>query len=404
MPSDCELTFVQVLSRHGARYPTAKKSKKYKKLVAEIQANATAFPGKYSFLRSYNYALGSDDLTTFGKHQMINSGTKFHRRYEALARDNAPFIRSSNSSRVVESGNLFLAGFEKARIVDQHADHQLPTPEISVIISEDHGFNNSLNHNSCPYFEDGKHGDSASKHYTTLLVSSIKRRLETDLPGVRLSDKQVTYLMDLCAFDTVSSTPDGSKLSPFCNLFDSSEWAQYDYLQSLSKYYTYGAGNPLGPSQGVGFVNELISRLNNTPVHDHTTTNRTLDAPDAGTFPLNRTIYADFTHDNGMIPVFFALGLYNDTEPLPITHVQSAKDSNGYSASWTVPFGARAYIEMMQCKSQPDPEPLVRVLVNDRVVPLHGCPVDSLGRCRRSDFIEGLSFARSGGNWTSCYA
>lgn len=102
-----------------------------------------------------------------------------------------------------------------------------------------------------------------------------------------------------------------------------------------------------------------------------------------------------------MIPFFFALGLYNGTAPLSITKAQSIKETDGFSSAWTVPFGARAYVEMMQCRR--DPEPLVRVLVNDRVVPLHGCPVDKLGRCRRRDFVKGLTFARSGGDWSQCY-
>jgi 3-phytase len=96
------------------------------------------------------------------------------------------------------------------------------------------------------------------------------------------------------------------------------------------------------------------------------------------------------------------MGLYNGTAPLPQDHIQSEVQADGYSAAWTVPFAARAYIEMMQCSCSA--EPLVRVLVNDRVVPLHGCNADKLGRCRRSDFVRALSFARSGGDWASCYA
>jgi 3-phytase len=56
---------------------------------------------------------------------------------------------------------------------------------------------------------------------------------------------------------------------------------------------------------------------------------------------------------------------------------------------------------MMQC--QEENQPLVRVLVNDRVIPLHGCTVDRLGRCKLDNFIEGLSFVRSGGNWAACF-
>lgn len=403
VPHDCQITFAQVISRHGARFPSAKKSKAYAKLVKSIQANATEFKGNTKFIRSYNYTMGGDDLVPFGENQMVNSGTKFYQRYEALAKKAVPFIRSSDSARVVASGVNFIKGFQQAKSNDKHANHRQPSPKTNVIISEESGANNTLNHSDiCPKFEESKLGDEAEEEYMAVFVPPIKARLEANLPGIELEIIDVINLMDICPFDTVSMTADGSKLSPFCNLFTQTEWNQYDYLQSLSKYYGYGAGTPLGPTQGVGFVNELIARLTHTPVVDNTSTNRTLDAPGAATFPLNYTMYADFTHDNGMIPFFFALGLYNGTAPLSTTQAQSTSETDGFSAAWTVPFGARAYVEMMQCRR--DPEPLVRVLVNDRVVPLHGCPTDKLGRCRRRDFVKGLSFARSGGDWPQCYA
>lgn len=402
VPEKCDVTFVQVLSRHGARYPTASKSKKYKTLIKAIQANATAFNGKTAFLRSYDYTLGSDDLTTFGQRQMVSSGVKFYQRYKDLTRDHVPFIRSADSSRVIESGNMFIQGFQQSKAEDYAANHTQGNATIAVVISEDPGANNTLNHNTCTAFEASDLSDQVSENYTAVIAPFMAQRLHSDLPGVTLSNDEVIYLMDMCAFDTVSTTPDASQVSDFCALFTESEWSQYNYLQSLGKYYGYGAGNPLGPTQGVGFVNELISRMTHTTVQDDTTTNHTLDAPGAASFPVNRTLYADFTHDNGLIPIFFALGLYNGTAPLPQDRIQSQAQADGYSAAWTVPFAARAYIEMMQCKHQS--EPLVRVLVNDRVVPLHGCDVDKQGRCRRSDFVRGLSFARSGGDWSSCYA
>ncbi|KAJ5579846.1 Histidine phosphatase superfamily clade-2 [Penicillium hispanicum] len=404
VPDNCQVTFVQVISRHGARYPTASKSEQYRELVAAIQANATHLEGRYAFLRDYKYTLGSEDLTTFGEYQMIHSGIKFYKRYESLARDHVPFIRASDSSRVVRSGRKFIQGFEQTKRQSQSLQRDQDSPKINVVLSEDPGSNNTLNHNTCPVFEASGLGDDVAADYADLFALPIQKRLEKHLPGVQLSTEDVVHLMDVCAFDTVASTSDGSKQSGFCQLFTLPEWAQYNYLQSLGKYYGYGAGNPLGPTQGIGFVNELIARLTHTPVHDDTTTNHTLDAPGAPTFPVDRTLYADFTHDNGMIPIFFALGLYNGTSELPRTHVQSKSAADGYSAAWTVPFGARAYIEMMQCPSDPNPEPFVRVLVNDRVVPLHGCAVDALGRCRREDFINGLSFARSDGNWANCYS
>ena len=102
-----------------------------------------------------------------------------------------------------------------------------------------------------------------------------------------------------------------------------------------------------------------------------------------------------------MSSIFAALGLYNATQPLDNHTLQDQQQTNGYSASWTVPFAARAYFEKMQCAGQA--EEMVRVLVNDRVIPLIGCGADDLGRCIVSRFVESLSFARSGGKWGECF-
>ncbi|KAF7597271.1 hypothetical protein BBP40_008113 [Aspergillus hancockii] len=400
VPDHCQVTFAQVLSRHGARYPTADKSEKYAKLIKAVQRNATSFSGRYAFLKSYNYSLGADDLTAFGENQLVDSGIKFYQRYEALARNVVPFIRAAGSDRVIASGEKFIEGFQKAKLRSSKANRSQPGPIVNVVIPEVDGFNNTLDHSVCTTFEKSEVEDQAEYKFMSVFVPSILERLEKDLPGTKFSQREVIYLMDMCSYDTVALTSDGHRISPFCALFSHEEWVQYDYLQSVKKYYGYGAGNPLGPAQGIGFANELIARLTQSPVKDHTSTNITLDS-DPATFPLNATLYADFSHDNTMISIFFALGLYNSTKPLSQTSVQSPEEMGGYSSAWAVPFGARAYVEMMQCKDEK--EPLVRVLVNDRIIPLNGCDVDKHGRCKRDDFVEGLSFVRSGGNWAQCF-
>ncbi|KAL1966445.1 hypothetical protein VTN77DRAFT_4587 [Rasamsonia byssochlamydoides] len=404
VPQNCRVTFVQLLSRHGARYPTSSKTRAYSKLISRIQKTATAFKGDYAFLKDYKYQLGANDLTAFGESQMIHSGMKFYNQYKSLTRDIVPFIRCSGSDRVIASGKLFIEGFQSAKLLDPHSDKGADAPTVNVIIEEGSSYNNTLDAGSCPVFEDSSEGHNAQGRFVKQFAPAILEKIKDNLPGVDMTVSDVPYLMDMCPFDTVARDSAGSTdaISPFCALFTQEEWQAYDYYQTLGKYYGYGGGNPLGPAQGVGFVNELIARMTHTAVQDHTTVNQTLDS-NSTTFPLNATLYADFSHDNTMTSIFAALGLYNGTTKLSTTDIQPIEETDGYSAAWTVPFGARAYIEMMQCDDSSDDKPLVRVLVNDRVVPLHSCHVDSLGRCRRDDFIRGLSFARQGGNWASCY-
>nr|OQO20260.1 hypothetical protein B0A51_13704 [Rachicladosporium sp. CCFEE 5018] len=405
IPPHCSVTFASVLSRHGARDPTASKTVAYNATIQQIHQSVRNYTGAYAFLANYSYTLGADQLTLFGENEMINSGVKFYDRYEELASKLTPFIRSSGEARVVESAQNWTQGFHAAKVSDRgarpHGDSAYPYSILAI--SEDAGVNNTLNHGLCTVFEDGPDGDiaaAAQKTWSNIFAAPIRKRLNADL-GANLTITQTIYMMDLCPFNTVAS-PTGA-ISPFCALFTEQEWHQYGYYESLNKYYGYSQGNPLGPTQGVGYVNELIARLTNRPVVDHTSTNSTLDS-NPSTFPLGRKLYADFSHDNDMTAIFSALGLYNTstTPMLPNTTVVEAEQAGGYSAAWTVPFAARAYFEKLQCRGER--EEYVRVIVNDRVQALEQCDGDRYGRCKLSKFVDSLGFARSGGNWAQCFA
>jgi len=396
----------------------------YKSLVTRIKSNVKHFDNDYAFLSHYQYTLASEALTSFGQTQMTNSGAKFYHRYRLLANSTNPFYRTASGSRVVESALKFAHGFSAAKFADGKRSNAIIEPQPMVIIDE--AGNNTLSHGTCNAFEDARPEwkDSAEAVWARLFVPPIFTRLNSALPGAELDIVDTINLMDLCPFETIAS-PTGA-LSPICNLFTPLEWKQYDYYQSLNKYYGYHLGAILGPTQGVGFVNELIARLTSTAVHDHTNTNTTLDGNEK-TFPLGRKLYADFSHDNDMVSIFAAMGLWNTsvTAPLSKTDWSSAGDMGGWSASWSVPFAGRVYIEKLVCgglvKSRRDKvdasdgsessdkhtKEMVRVLVNDRVVPLQDCgegdEYAGLGMCEIGKWIESLQFARSGGRWDECY-
>ena len=299
VPSGCKVTFAQTLSRHGARDPTASKTTSYNATIQKIKSNVKEFSGAYAFLANYEYTLGADQLTVFGEQEMINSGTKFYNRYKGLTESFTPFVRASSEDRVVESAENFTQGFHQARLADKGASGADEYPYPIVVISEADGSNNTLNHGLCTDFEDGadsKIGSAAQATWAGIFTPPITARLNTNLPGANISATETISLMDLCPFNTIAS-PTG-KISPFCDLFTVNEWHQYDYYESLGKYYGFSYGNPLGPTQGVGFTNELVARLIDKAVDDETSTNHTLD-DSQNTFPIGKghVLYADFSHD-----------------------------------------------------------------------------------------------------------
>lgn len=160
--------------------------------------------------------------------------------------------------------------------------------------------------------------------------------------------------------------------------------------------------------QGVGYVNELIARLTGTPVRDNTQTNRTLDsAPE--TFPLDRALYADFSHDNQMVAIYTALGLFaQSTGDLDTTRPDPART---WVASRLTPFSARMVTERLTCtrtgtRAARGEDTWVRILVNDALQPLPFCGCGEDGMCTLSAFVESQVYAREDGqgDFEKCFA
>lgn len=283
VPTGCQITYSQVLSRHGGRDPTPGKTALYAQTIEKIKSNVHVFQGAYAFLADYNYTLGADQLTAFGEQQMVNSGTDFFTRYKNLATASIPFVRASGQQRVIDSAEKFNQGFHQAKLAaGESKDAQYPYDVL--IISEDAGSNNTLDHGLCTAFEiDGhKTRHATQRTFASTFIPGITSRLNSALPNANITEPETIFLMDLCPFETVASST--GTPSPFCALFSQAEWEQYDYYQTIGKYYSFGPGNALGPTQGIGFVNELVARLTGKPVDDHTSVNQTLDSsPD--TFP-----------------------------------------------------------------------------------------------------------------------
>ena len=73
IPLGCELEQVHLLSRHGARYPsTGEAVTKFGLMLQEALLNGTGFEGTgpLTFLNSWQYKLGAEILTAFGRKQM----------------------------------------------------------------------------------------------------------------------------------------------------------------------------------------------------------------------------------------------------------------------------------------------------------------------------------------------
>lgn len=311
------------------------------------------------------------------------SGVVHRSRYAHLFKNGQqPFVRASGSTRVVDSATNWTTGFSI------HSP-----PPLSVIIPEDgSASNNTLDDNMC---DNAGSSDDQTAAWLAVYGPSITVRLNNWAPGANLTDDDIFALMSLCPFDSVAK----NKRSQWCNVFDKPEdWKGFEYSGDLDKYYGTGYGAYLGRVQGVGYVNELLARLTNTPVNDSTQTNSTLDGSE-DTFPLDRTIYADFSHDNQMIAIYAAMGLFTQPSGVEPLSLSTPDEARTWRADRLVPFSSRMVVEKVACGK----DAYVRVLVNDEVQSLSFCGGASM--CPLHTFVESQAYARSGGedDWRKCF-
>ncbi|KAF9233784.1 histidine phosphatase superfamily [Melanogaster broomeanus] len=374
------------LQRHGARYPEKAAGKAIKKSVKKLKRAKSFRDASLKFVEDYKYALGVDDLVPFGAAQSFDAGQQHFARYAGLVNaDMLPFVRASDSDRVIDSARNWTAGFA-------YASNQEYIPELSVIISQ--STNDTLDDKMCPEAGSSAH---ATKKWVDAFAPAIADRINAEAPGAKLKKTDIPNLMSLCPFDTVAY----EEPSPWCNLFTREEWADYEYYGDLFDYYGNGYGQKLGRVQGVGYVNELLARLTSQPVHDETQTNHTLDFSPL-TFPLDKTFYADFSHDNQMISIYSALGLFVQPRDLHTKHVDTERT---WFDSKMVPFSGRLITEKMECTVDGRRGDYVRILVNDALQPLEFCGATGNGLCTLANFVESQHYARNDGegDWPLCF-
>jgi len=384
-PSAARL-FRLTCSRDMARDSLPERIRSKSKKPLEKLINAGSYSGKkYQFLRDFEWDLGVADLLPLGVREAFDSGSEHYLRYKHLVTGSQlPFVRTTDSERVVYSAANWTQGFSAA-------SGHVYSPSVSVVISEEKGANNTLDGSRCP---NAKGHNEPGRTWRDKFAPPIVERINGAAPGAELENDDAVELMPLCAFETLfHETP-----SPFCSLFTTEEWQAREYYDDLLKYYKTGHGNPLGPVQGVGYANELLARLTGQPVRDRTQTNQTLDASPV-TFPLDRNFYADFSHDNQMVAIYSAIGLFRPDEPPATDRLDLART---WRISRMTPFSGRMITEKLRCG---DGEEYVRILVNDAVQPLEFCGANEDGLCTLSAFVESQGYARSNGDgdWEKCF-
>lgn len=152
---------------------------------------------------------------------------------------------------------------------------------------------------------------------------------------------QDTYAAQtMCPYETVAYG-----FSRFCDLFTYDEWVGFGYSTDLAFAGDSGFQSATGRAVGIGYQQEIVARLrNHTLGYSGSQINTTLDN-NTDTFPLNQSLYLDFSHDSNIVSVLTALGFTQFSAFLPPS---AYPGPHNFTLAHVVPFGARLDMEVIR--------------------------------------------------------
>lgn len=344
LPENASIVQLNMLSRHGARYPTAGSG--VEDIAAKLKNYTTGvlgdvdFSGDLSFLNNWNYKLGQEILVPVGKEELFESGTLHQYGYGHLYPNDGKIIaRSTTQRRMIESAEYFLAGFFGLEW----------TSNVTLVLARENltgTFNNSLaGYQNCPNANNFRSvgGNNASKEWQGIYLADATQRLQAQAPGFNWSVKDSYDAQSMCAYETVALG-----YSAFCGLFTYEEWEGYEYSIDLQFAGNNAFQSPTGRAVGIGYVEEILARLQHHVISSPIAQiNVTLDNNE-NTFPLNQSLNLDFSHDTNILGVLTAFGFTQFNGLLPADHIPS---NYSLRVSHVTPFAARLDMEIIKTPS-----------------------------------------------------
>lgn len=175
LPPGANISQVNVLHRHGSRYPTGTSPvASFGQKLHNLTSNGTAtWSGELSFLNNWTYTLGAEILVARGRQELFDSGVLHYYNYGGLYNTSTKIIaRTTTEDRMLKSAEYFMAGFFGLEWTHNAT--------LEPII-EQNGFNNSLAgyyqcNNSNTYVSTG--GNNASLIWEDIYLKNATARLK----------------------------------------------------------------------------------------------------------------------------------------------------------------------------------------------------------------------------------
>lgn len=360
IPEQCTIEQVQLIMRHGERYPGLSAGLAHKKIIDRLQSYNGTFKGDLAFLNDYKYYVSDESLYEYettpsnskgpftGYETGLKAGASFRSKYSDLYKENATLpLFIAGSSRVRQTALFFAEGFLGENFKNNVVKE--------VILDEDKkfGLNTLVPRWGCPAWNSTYYSEFVNKFPKTYLQNIVSRFVKSN-PGLNVTTSDVSQLVQICAYEM-----NAKGYSPFCEIFTEDELVQNSYFNDMGFYYNSGPGGKGAIEAGSVQLNASLALLKeNDP---------------------KKKIWLSFTHDTDIELFSSALGLFETKDPLPNDRV-IFKDS--YHHVEVIPMGGLFVTEKYSCGN----ETYVRFVINDAVIPIESCNSGPGYSCKLSDF------------------
>lgn len=397
-PPRCEPVYIDMVIRHGSRYPGSTRIKKMKDLLKEINrflpANSTisykdlSLPWKipHEVLNAAN-----KEMSTLGSEEMYSIAkrfrSKFHRVLQhSYSNNNYSFI-ATDKLRSSQSAVAFAQGLFEGT---GHLGPGKYQP-VAVKFSGSYDNDNVLRiFEACPKWQklNAKRNAEGKTEYAKFLNGQELRRVVRNISDrLKLGKKfslrpnWVVEMFLMCAFGIQTDSKDTS----WCSVFEEEDLTVLEYLSDLKHYWSRSYGRQINYRMSCPLYSEITNSFE-----------RFLQfGKPYGAFR--------FAHTGTVIPLLTMLGLYNDTLP-PRADNFDQQGNRTFRISNVVPMAANVAFVLYNCQTQnagkgnkDDIEEksekafrvsqmMVQLLVNEAPVPMPGCG----GRmyCRLNRFLS----------------
>ncbi|KAJ7583789.1 phosphoglycerate mutase-like protein [Mycena floridula] len=340
-PDGCIVDQAAYILRHGSRFPEPGSFSGWQSLFAKFQNTSYTARGPLSFIPFW--VLPVDDqpheplfLSSTGAGEAFDLGVQLRKRYGFTKGGGGITVWSAAQQRVLDTATYFIRGYlSQGNYLDSPNSNRGTV--ISLVDSATNStFADSLTPSaSCPLYAAGDTGAASATAFRVTYQQAIANRLNEFLDGLVLTPSDIGVMQDLCGFGFEVS---GDRR--FCDVFQDSEWLDYEYAQDLNYYYGSGPGNPLSVTVGYPWVKAISDLFVAGP--GQTVKGGSLTPP-----PL----VMGFTHDNNLPPIISALGLWNTSKEegiYPLSHT-SPNPARQFRSSYLVAFRGYVALERLTC-------------------------------------------------------